>query len=214
MKALFEKYPHIKYVIQFLLIYVFIFLILENWDNRVYYTTDSWIDQYIPFNEYFVIPYLFWFIYIALGFVYFILIDQKGFKRTCFYLFVGMFTCLIIYMIWPNQQNLRVNLNNTNIFQTLVSFIYTIDSPTNVCPSIHVYNSIMMMISLFKSECMKNHKLLSVINIIIAVLICLSTMFIKQHAFVDVVLAIVLCIVIYNIGKNQQIAQYLEKDFS
>ena len=107
-----------------------------------------------------------------------------------------------------------MNLNNTNIFQTLVSFIYTIDSPTNVCPSIHVYNSIMMMISLFKSECMKNHKLLSVINIIIAVLICLSTMFIKQHAFVDVVLAIVLCIVIYNIGKNQQIAQYLEKDFS
>lgn len=214
MKAFFEKYPHIKYVIQFLLIYVFIFLILENWDNRVYYTTDSWIDQYIPFNEYFVIPYLFWFIYIALGFIYFIFIDQKGFKRTCFYLFVGMFTCLIIYMIWPNQQNLRVNLNNTNIFQTLVSFIYTIDSPTNVCPSIHVYNSIMMMISLFKSECMKNHKLLSVINIIIAVLICLSTMFIKQHAFVDVVLAIVLCIVIYNIGKNQQIAQYLEKDFS
>lgn len=214
MKALFEKYPHIKYVIQFLLIYVFIFLILENWDNRVYYATDSWIDQYIPFNEYFVIPYLFWFIYIALGFIYFIFIDQKGFKRTCFYLFVGMFTCLIIYMIWPNQQNLRVNLNNTNIFQTLVSFIYTIDSPTNVCPSIHVYNSIMMMISLFKSECMKNHKLLSVINIIIAVLICLSTMFIKQHAFVDVVLAIVLCIVIYNIGKNQQIAQYLEKDFS
>ena len=214
MKAFFEKYPHIKYVIQFLLIYVFIFLILENWDNRVYYTTDSWIDQYIPFNEYFVIPYLFWFIYIALGFIYFIFIDQKGFKRTCFYLFVGMFTCLIIYMIWPNQQNLRVNLNNTNIFQTLVSFIYTIDSPTNVCPSIHVYNSIMMMISLFKSECMKNHKLLSVINIIIAVLICLSTMFIKQHAFVDVVLAIVLCIVIYNIGKNQQITQYLEKDFS
>lgn len=214
MKAFFEKYPHIKYVIQFLLIYVFIFLILENWDNRVYYTTDSWIDQYIPFNEYFVIPYLFWFIYIALGFIYFIFIDQKGFKRTCFYLFVGMFTCLIIYMIWPNQQNLRVNLNNTNIFQTLVSFIYTIDSPTNVCPSIHVYNSIMMMISLFKSECMKNHKLLSVINIITAVLICLSTMFIKQHAFVDVVLAIVLCIVIYNIGKNQQIAQYLEKDFS
>ena len=214
MKAFFEKYPHIKYVIQFLLIYVFIFLILENWDNRVYYTTDSWIDQYIPFNEYFVIPYLFWFIYIALGFIYFIFIDQKGFKRTCFYLFVGMFTCLIIYMIWPNQQNLRVNLNNTNIFQTLVSFIYTIDSPTNVCPSIHVYNSIIMMISLFKSECMKNHKLLSVINIIIAVLICLSTMFIKQHAFVDVVLAIVLCIVIYNIGKNQQIAQYLEKDFS
>ena len=214
MKAFFEKYPHIKYVIQFLLIYVFIFLILENWDNRVYYTTDSWIDQYIPFNEYFVIPYLFWFIYIALGFIYFIFIDQKGFKRTCFYLFVGMFTCLIIYMIWPNQQNLRVNLNNTNIFQTLVSFIYTIDSPTNVCPSIHVYNSIMMMISLFKSECMKNHKLLSVINIITAVLICLSTMFIKQHAFVDVVLAIVLCIVIYNIGKNQQITQYLEKDFS
>jgi len=178
-----------------------LFLLLEHRNSYVYYTTDSWIDNYIPFCEYFVIPYLLWFVYIFLGFVYFIFIDQSGFQRTCFYLFTGMLTCLLIYFVFPNQQNLRVELANTNIFQCLVSFIYSVDSPTNVCPSIHVYNSLMMMITLQKSQHIQQHHYLSIINVIIAILICISTIMIKQHAFIDLVFAVIFSIVIYQIGK-------------
>lgn len=203
MKAFLEKYGHIKYVFRFLVVYLIFFMLLERWNSETYFVTDSWIDQYIPFNEYFVIPYLFWFVFIALGFIYFIFIDKAGFKRTCFYLFTGMITSLMIYLILPSVQNLRVTLNNTNIFQSLVSFIYSIDSSTNVCPSIHVYNSIMMMITLLKSPHIKENKLLSCMIVIIAILICMSTVMIKQHAFVDTIVAIALCIIIYDIGKRK-----------
>lgn len=139
----------------------------------------------------------------ALGFAYFVFIDQEGFKRTGFYLFTGMMISLLIYMIFPNDQDLRVELNNENVFQILVSFIYSIDSPTNVCPSIHVYNSIMMTVSLMKSENLINYKILLFFVVVLAGLICISTVLIKQHTFIDIIAAIMLAGIIYLFGNKQ-----------
>lgn len=82
-----------------------------------------------------------------------------------------------------------------------MSFIYSVDSSTNVCPSIHVYNSVMMCVSLLKSRKIKQHTWLCFLIIVLAILICMSTVMIKQHAFMDIVWALVLAIVIYSIGK-------------
>lgn len=201
MKAFFKKYNYIQYVLLFLIFYMIGFLYLEYRTPTQIFITDTWIDQYIPFCEYFVIAYLLWFVFIALGFAYFIFIDQSGIQRTCFYLFVGMSVSLIIYLIFPNGQNLRVILNNDNLFQVLVSFIYSIDTPTNVCPSLHVYNSIMMCMSLLKSEKIKKRVYVSGLIIISALLISMSTVMIKQHAFIDVIAAIILSLIIYQFGK-------------
>lgn len=188
-------------MIYFFIAYMIGFMILENQDFSHMIITDTWIDQYIPFNEYFVIPYVLWFVFMVLGFAYFVFIDQSGVKRTYFYLFLGMSSSLLIYALIPTGQNLRVQLYNDNIFQCLVSFIYSVDSSTNVCPSIHVYNSVMMCVSLLKSRKIKQHTWLCFLIIVLAILICMSTVMIKQHAFMDIVWALVLAIVIYSIGK-------------
>lgn len=201
MKAFLEKYQSLKYLIYFFIAYMIGFMILENQDFSHMIITDTWIDQYIPFNEYFVIPYVLWFVFMILGFAYFVFIDQSGVKRTYFYLFLGMSSSLLIYALIPTGQNLRVQLYNDNIFQCLVSFIYSVDSSTNVCPSIHVYNSVMMCVSLLKSRKIKQHTWLYFLIIVLAILICMSTVMIKQHAFMDIVWALVLAIVIYSIGK-------------
>lgn len=203
MKAFLEKYNSLKYLLYFFIAYMIGFVILENHQSSRLIITDSWIDQYIPFNEYFVIPYVLWFVFIALGFAYFVFIDQSGIKRTYFYLFLGMSLSLLIYAILPTGQNLRVHLPNDNIFQCLVSFIYSVDSPTNVCPSIHVYNSVMMCVSLLKSPRIQKSSWLCAGIVILAVLICMSTVMIKQHAFIDIVFALILAIIIYNIGKRK-----------
>lgn len=204
MKEFIEKYnDSIKKLLMFFVVYMIGFMFLENRVSYRTILTDSIIDSYIPFNEYFVVPYLLWFLFIGLGFCYFVFIDHDGFRRTCFYLFTGMFIALLIYIIFPNGQGLRVELGNENLFQCLVSFIYSVDPAINVCPSIHVYNSIMMMISLYKSNHFKEKKWLVVICFVLTVLICMSTLLIKQHAFIDVICAIILCIVIYNVGKKK-----------
>lgn len=203
MKAFFKKYKNIKYLSIFFVIYMLGFLLLEKRISKNTIMTSTLIDQYIPFNEYFVIAYLLWFVFMALGFAYFVFIDQEGFKRTGFYLFTGMMISLLIYMIFPNGQDLRVELNNENVFQILVSFIYSIDSPTNVCPSIHVYNSIMMTVSLMKSENLINYKILLFFVVVLAGLICISTVLIKQHTFIDIIAAIMLAGIIYLFGNKQ-----------
>lgn len=203
MKAFLEKYNGLKYLLYFFIAYMIGFMLLENHHSSRMIITDTWIDQYIPFNEYFVIPYILWFVFMVLGFAYFVFIDQVGIKRTYFYLFLGMSLSLLIYALIPTGQNLRVQLYNENIFQCLVSFIYFVDSSTNVCPSIHVYNSVMMCVSLLKSQRIKQYSWLCVAIVALTVLICLSTVMIKQHAFMDIVWALILAMVIYYIGKRK-----------
>lgn len=202
MKEFLEKYTSIKYLLYFFIIYMAGFMLLEHYQSPRMITTDSWIDSYIPFHEIFVIPYLLWFLFIALGFAYFIFIDKEGIKRTYFYLFLGMSLCLLLYALFPTGQNLRVRLYDENIFQCLVSLIYSVDSPTNVCPSIHVYNSLMMCVSLLKSPRFHQRTWFCIGTIILTFLICLSTVMIKQHAFVDVIAAVILAIVIYQLEKH------------
>lgn len=109
---------------------------------------------------------------------------------------IGMTVCLIIDLIIPNGISLRPALTNDNIFQELVSFVYSLDTSTNVFPSIHVYNSIVIGYALNRSHLFQEKEFLKVINNCIVLLICASTVLLKQHAFIDIVAAVVLAIII------------------
>ena len=201
MKDLFKKYSHVKWLILCSFLYLTTFFILEQWGDRPFWVVDTWLDAYIPFNEYMIIPYVLWYFYIVIGFVYFTVYEIEGFNRTQFYLWTGMFVAMIFCAIVPNCQNMRVELANENIFQSAVSFLYSIDTNTNVFPSIHCYNSIMMMASLLKSDKVRSHKILSIFIVVLSISICASTVMLKQHGILDVFGAIGLSIIVYLIGK-------------
>lgn len=194
-------------------IYITGFTLLEKIHFGNYIYTDTILDNYIPFINIFVIPYLLWFAYIVLGFIYFLIYDNEGFYRTSFYIFIGMYICLIIYMLFPNAQGLRVDLDTNNIFDRILSIIYTTDTSTNVCPSIHTYNSIMMHMSLIQNKKFAENKWMSKSSLILTILICLSTVFTKQHAILDVIYAIPLCVVIYYVERSISYTKYLNLKF-
>ena len=202
MNLIYTKRKELKTVFICTILYLTIFIILENIHFNKYLYTETIIDQYIPFIDLFVIPYILWFPYIILGFVFFILYDTKGFYRTCFYIFGGMYLCLFIYLILPNAQGLRVNLDKNQPFQYLLSYIYNTDTCTNVCPSIHVYNSIMMYVSLMKNYFFRKNKLAVRFTSLLTISICLSIVFTKQHAFIDGLFSIPLCLLFIYIYKN------------
>ena len=196
MRKLLNKYPHIKVIIIYSIFYLCFFMYLESRDI-VIFNTETFIDSYIPFCEYFIIFYLLWFIYIFFAVFYFTFFEIEKFIVVAKYLMIGMTVCLIIDLIIPNGISLRPALTNDNIFQELVSFVYSLDTSTNVFPSIHVYNSIGCAIALCKYPGFKHPKLVKVIAIISAVLITLSTMLIKQHSILDAVGASILSIIMY-----------------
>lgn len=196
-KSIFSKYKH-TWILSYFFLYMGWFVYLEGRTNLVHVTIHSPFDDLIPFCEYFIIPYLLWFIYIAVTIAYFLFTDKENYYKCCAFLFVGMTICLTIYTFFPNQQNLRpAHFSSENVFTKLVLMIYNSDTCTNVCPSIHVFNSIGVHIAIWKSERLHDKKWLQICSGVLAFSICLSTVFLKQHSVVDGICGILLSIVMY-----------------
>ena len=203
LKKVFNNHKH-AWPLLYVFIYMPWFIILETKfpaDYEGLHIIHCAIDDIIPFCELFVIPYLLWFLYIPAVFLFLFYHSKNEFYRICAYEFTGMTICLIIYTIFPNGLNLRLTeIDRHNILTELVLFLYQSDTPTNVCPSIHVFATLSAHICLVKSPHMKELKSREKIkrfSWIVTVLICLSTMFLKQHSFIDVVCGTTLSVVLY-----------------
>ena len=192
-----KKYRH-AWVLLYFLIYMPWFVYLEKRTDVRYYMIHSPIDNHIPFIEYFIVPYLLWFIFIAVTVAYFLIKDKWGFYRLCAFLFSGMTIFLIICTVFPNALNLRPTVfPRDNMFTDIVKVLYKTDTPTNVLPSIHVFNSIGAAIAISHSNDLKKHRWIQISAYILAALIILSTMFLKQHSVTDVIAAVAMACIIY-----------------
>ena len=191
------------WVFLYALIYIPWFLYLEEsiTVNTSFKIIHCKLDDFIPFCEIFVIPYILWFAYVAIFLCLFFLLSKEEFYKLTAYMFIGMTICLFLFTIYPNGHDLRlVEFPRNNTFTYLVSRFYTADTCTNVLPSIHCFNSLVIMIAVIKSNVLRKFKYYNAINItciITTILIMLSTVFIKQHSILDMVAAIILSIVMY-----------------
>ena len=152
----------------------------------------SRVDDLIPFCEVFVIPYVFWYVLIVLSLLYFALYNVQGFRQLQTYIIVTQVVAMVIYILFPNRQDLRPEMFPRDNFLTdCVQLLYSIDTSTNVCPSLHVAYSLgIASVWLKEKPVSRGWKAFIVVAV---VLICLSTMFIKQHSFCDVLAALPVC---------------------
>lgn len=195
MKAFFKKYRHAWLIFTYLPIYFLWFVLLEQCVTGDYHIIQSSLDAYIPFHEVFIVPYLLWFPFIAVSVLYFIFRDKDEYYRLCGLLITGMTVFLIVSTLLPNGVALRPvlsELGRENIFLDLVATLHKADTSTNVCPSIHVYNSLAVCFAFFASSHLKGKHVLKAGILILTVLICMSTVFLKQHSVIDVFWAFVL----------------------
>lgn len=182
------------------LFYVAVFTWLEQRPVNSYLIIKTRLDSRIPFCEYFIIPYMLWFLYIASTVGLFVFLDRKDYIRLCFTLGVGMTVFLLVSYLFPNMQPLRPKLEyftRDNIFLDIVKGLYKADTCTNVFPSIHVFNSLAADFAIQKSRQLKNRKVLRVCSHILCVSIILSTMFLKQHSTFDVLTGIAMAGILY-----------------
>ena len=192
MKAFFQKYKHV-WVLLYAFLYLPWFFWLESRANQPYHVMHVWLDDKIPFVEYFIVPYLLWFVYIAAVFLYlFFRGNKQEFYRYCAFLFTGMTLFLIISTIYPNGHLLRpTSFEHHNIFTVAVQILYQADTPTNIFPSIHVFNSIAAHRAVTNNPQLGRNPLIHGGSFLLMVSIILATMFLKQHSALDVMAGIV-----------------------
>lgn len=186
------------YLMLYWIFYLAAFFLLEMRDGE-YYLIECSLDKKIPFVEEFVIPYVSWFGLLAGSLFWSMFCCKKDFLRLALVMFTGNTICLGIYLIAPNGIDLRPEIVPDNLWGWLVGLLYQADTATNVCPSIHVSSSAAVALVGWRSELLKNRKLLRILLYIWVVLICLSTMFIKQHSVVDVFWGTALSICLFGI---------------
>lgn len=161
------------------------------------YFTQIWLDEKIPFIKEFIIPYLLWFLFVPYGMIYVGLHSRKDFIRLFLFLFGGMAVANLIFSVYPNAQGLRPTITSDDLFSFLVKLLYSIDTPTDVCPSMHVFNSIAVNTALQHSESFSAKKYRKEMASILTILICLSTVFLKQHAVFDGICGIGIAVLFY-----------------
>ena len=172
----------------FFIVYMITFSYIEDRDVH-HYIIHTTIDDQIPFCEYFIVPYLLWFLFVAVTVFYFMFFNKNQWKeyyQLVITLGTGMTLFLIISLVFPNGQDLRPVLTGDSIFIKAVQMIYHTDTPTNVLPSIHVYNSVAAFSAIHTCKKLQKHKGIRIGAFILTTLIILSTMFLKQHSIADV----------------------------
>lgn len=171
-----------------------------NQPNADAHTITTFVDKIIPFNEWFIIPYVYWYFHIAGLLIIFIFkMDNKQYLKVLGSLILGEIICCVIFYFYPTAINRQV-ITNDGILNSLVKLIYANDNPGNCFPSLHVLNTVIL--SYFFFDVSKN-KLLRFLTVTFCFLIILSTMFIKQHYFLDAVSAIALGSALYILFKKE-----------
>jgi len=152
------------------------------------------LDDIIPFCEWFLLPYVFWYLLIVVSLVFFALYDIDGFKKLQTYIIITQVLAMVVYILYPSCQNLRPAIfERENFLTDIIRFLYAFDTNTGVCPSLHCAYSIGIASVWLRSKNVS--KLWKTFVVIAVVLICLSTMFIKQHSAVDFFAALPVCLV-------------------
>ena len=154
-------------------------------------------DDLIPFCELFVIPYMFWFVYLVGMYLYTLFYDIDTFRRLMKFTVITYTATLFAYLIYPTCQELRpVEFARDNFLTQFMAEFYRFDSNTNVCPSIHVIGSAAVCFAGIHAPKLQKLRW-KLFFPITAVLICMATVFLKQHSILDVLWAIPICAAAY-----------------
>ncbi len=205
-KNLYQKYKHIIPTLIYVPIYLTWFVWLEQKVTSGYTVIHVDWDDYIPFCEVFIVPYLLWFPYMILTIIYLFFKDKTEYYRVCTFLFTGMTVFLIVSTLWPNGHHLRLTeMPRDNIFTKTVQALWATDTATNLWPSIHTYNSLGIHFAIIRSKFFETKKGIKIASFILCVSIILSTVLIKQHSLFDLVTAVVMGAIMYVIVYRKEV---------
>lgn len=188
-----REYSHLILLVGWLIYFALYFLTENLIPVENCHVIHHPLDDIIPFNEWFLIPYVLWYVLIVVSLGYFALYDVDSFKKLQVYIMITQLVAMAVYIIYPNCQNLRpTEFPRDNFLTDCVRFLYSVDTNTGVCPSLHCAYSIGIASVWLR---VKNVSAwLKGFVTIFCFLICLSTMFIKQHSAMDFFMAIPLCV--------------------
>ena len=147
------------------------------------------LDDLIPFNEFFVIFYVGWYFLVFGALTYTLFYDVPAFRKLQTFIMITQAVAMLCYILWPSRQDLRPEVfPRQNILTDIIKFIYSFDTNTGVCPSLHAAYSLGILSVGLKDKSLSTGWKAALTFLVI--MICLAVCFVKQHSAVDVFTAL------------------------
>ncbi len=189
-----KQYNHLLYLLGWVGYFLLYFLTENLIPYEKCYPIHCWLDDVIPFCEFFVIPYVGWYLLIIVSLIYFALYNPDNFKNMNKYIIITQILAMIIYIVFPNRHDLRPDVFvRNNIFTNIMGVLYQIDTCTGVCPSLHVAISIGIASTWLREKSASRG--CKTFIVVFCALVCISVAFVKQHSVVDIFAAFPVCFV-------------------
>lgn len=195
MKKFFsENKDYIKNMLLVFGLNAFFYFIVKKFIGS-YHLITSPLDDKIPLIPLFIIFYSIWYPYLFVVYYFIYKKDKDKFKRLINKSIICILIADLCFIIYPTMVS-RPPISSYNSLISLMLYItYTTDIPVNCFPSLHCIFAFLVMYAVTFDKNM--NKLFRIIVGIISPLIVLSTLFVKQHALVDVLGAIIISWIIY-----------------
>ena len=187
------EFSHLKLLLGWVGYFV-LFVLTENLiPEEQCYPVHCALDDVIPFNEYFLIAYTFWYVLIVGSLLYFLLYNVENFKNLQTYIIVTQVIAMACYILFPTRQDLRpTEFPRDNFWTDVAQLLYSVDTNTGVCPSLHVGYSLGIASTWLREKSVRWP--VKAFVCVAVFFICISVAFVKQHSVVDIFAAIPMCL--------------------
>lgn len=171
-------------------------------DNTLDMTT-KW-DALIPFEPLWMLPYLITFLF---WFYLYTTVAKEGPEAT--YRLVaadccGKLVCLIFFVVMPTT-NVRPEVVGDGFIPFVVRFVYWIDAPRNLFPSLHCFIAWLGTRQMLEAKRPRHRVLVSVLCVIGSLIVFASTLFTKQHVLADVASGVALAELCFMVAKYSKL---------
>lgn len=148
-----------------------------------HYQISSFIDDFLPFCPVFILFYILAYLQWIIGFI----IISRESKEICYKFLsaeiIAKFCCLFFFFLFPTIM-MRPVITGNSIWETMTKWVYFMDEPVNLFPSIHCLESWICFRGAMHLK--KIPKCYKYIMFIFSIFVFLSTVLVKQHVFWDI----------------------------
>lgn len=191
-----DAFRHLNLLLWWLL-YFLLYGLTERWiPLQSCHLIHCPLDDRIPFVEGFALLYVSWYGLIAVSLAWFLLYNVDGFRQLQRYIIIVQLLATAVFVLYPSRQALRPEVfPRENFLTDLMGWIYRIDTPTGVFPSLHVAVSVGIAAAWLRERSVRMWIRLGILALCVG--ICMSVAFVKQHSVLDILGAIPLCAAAY-----------------
>ncbi len=163
----------------------FVYFVLRIFmEGAPHYDLTTPLDRMIPFRPAWVSIYFICYLFWVANYLLIAGLGKEHLYRFVTADILSRLVCGVFFVLLPTT-NVRPEVLGDGIWEEIMRWLYAIDAPTNLFPSIHCLTSWFCYVGIRKQSRIPGWY--QAFSLIFAILICLSTQFTKQHYLVDAI---------------------------